>query len=101
MRCVLRLAAKIGGTRYPAGATVVVSPDLYAQLRDARAVSHRLSDDGDLVEVARERRPSVPTVVRIPRTAAEKQAALDEAQARVARAAGVTPAPAAPPDVGG
>lgn len=74
--CVLRRAAKVDGTRYSAGATVVVSEAVHAQLVKLGVV------DGVSP-------PPAPAVVRIPRSAREKQADLAEAQARIAKATGV------------
>lgn len=72
--CVFRRAVKLNGIRHEPGDVVRVSDAEYAQLVDAGVA-------GLYVTPA-----APPPVVRIPRTPEEKQAALAEAQARVAKA---------------
>jgi hypothetical protein len=71
--CVLHRAAKIHGTRYDPGEVVEVQDDVYEHLVESGAA-------GPLVAP-----PAITPTVKMPRSAAEKQAALVEAQARLAK----------------
>ena len=74
MRCTVTRAVKVHGTRHQPGTVLDVTETEYAQLMKAGAIGAAP--------------PPVQPVVKVPRTAQEKQAALDEAKQRLAKTTG-------------
>ena len=74
MRCTVKSAVKVHGTRHLPGTVLDVTETEYAQLLNAGVIGTAP--------------PPAPPVVKVPRTAQEKQAALDEAKLRLAKNTG-------------